>query len=360
MRAADSGGSATSLVMCTGTPTTWSTPSAVPSATCASRSPTGATSAARTACRPRAWQWLPREDLLTFEELERLARIFVERFHVDGIRLTGGEPTVRAHLPVLVSKLARLRLPASADTPLAGQKPDLSITTNGATFRLLAHELRDAGLDRVNVSLDSLRRDRFLAITRRDDLERVLDGIEAAQEAGLRSGQDQLRRRAGCERRRDRRHRRLGAETPASACDSSSSCPSTPAVHGTGPRSWARTRSWPPSTPPIRSCRPAVGERRLPIGGSTPTGRATSASSPASRSRSAATATGCASPPRVSSAPACSRRGSSTCARILRRGGSDDELAQQIERAVGTKWAGHAIGQVTFLRPKRSMSQIGG
>ncbi len=139
-----------------------------------------------TYCMPaEGMQWLPREDLLTFEELERLARIFVERFHVDGIRLTGGEPTVRAHLPVLVSKLARLRLPASADTPLAGQKPDLSITTNGATFRLLAHELRDAGLDRVNVSLDSLRRERFLAITRRDDLERVLDGIEAAQEAGF-------------------------------------------------------------------------------------------------------------------------------------------------------------------------------
>ena len=96
-----------------------------------------------TYCMPaEGLAWLPREDLLTFEELERLARIFVERFHVDGIRLTGGEPTVRAHLPVLVSKLARLRLPASADTPLAGQKPDLSITTNGATFRLLAHELR--------------------------------------------------------------------------------------------------------------------------------------------------------------------------------------------------------------------------
>src|SRR6516225_1488501 len=96
-----------------------------------------------TYCMPsEGMKWLPREDLLTFEEIERLAGVFVERFDVDGIRLTGGEPTVRARLPVLVGKLARLR---RAD----GAKPDLSITTNGATFSLLAHELRAAGLDRV-------------------------------------------------------------------------------------------------------------------------------------------------------------------------------------------------------------------
>src|SRR6188768_793892 len=84
-----------------------------------------------TYCMPaEGMQWLPREDLLTFEELVRVAAIFVERSGVDGIRLTGGEPTVRAHLPVLVDKLARLRVPASSASPLAGRKPDLSITTN--------------------------------------------------------------------------------------------------------------------------------------------------------------------------------------------------------------------------------------
>src|SRR5262249_44831945 len=122
--------------------------------------------------------WLPREDLLTFEEIDRLARVFVERFDVDGIRLTGGEPTVRAHLPVLVEKLAAVRM-------ASGAKPDLSITTNGATFRLLAHGLRHAGLDRANIPLDSLRPERFHAMTRRDELHRVLDGIDAAQEAGF-------------------------------------------------------------------------------------------------------------------------------------------------------------------------------
>ena len=128
-----------------------------------------------TYCMPsEGMTWLPREDILSFEEFERLARIFVERFGVDGIRLTGGEPTVRARLPVLVAMLARLRVPAGADSPLAGQKPDISITTNGATFRLVAEELRDAGLDRVNISLDSLDSDKFEQMTRRDELHRVL------------------------------------------------------------------------------------------------------------------------------------------------------------------------------------------
>jgi cyclic pyranopterin phosphate synthase len=139
-----------------------------------------------TYCMPEEGMvWLPRSEVLTFEEIERLGRIFVERFEVDGLRLTGGEPTVRAHLPVLVHKLAQLRVPKGSSSPLAGKAPELSITTNGATFRLVAHELRDAGLDRVNISLDTLRADRFIEMTRRDELVRVLDGIEAAKEAGF-------------------------------------------------------------------------------------------------------------------------------------------------------------------------------
>src|SRR5580765_3344134 len=100
-------------------------------------------------------QWLPRDEVLTFEEIERIARICVERYGFDGIRLTGGEPTVRAHLPRLVEKLAALGA-------------DLALTTNGATFRLLAADLKAAGLRRVNISCDSLQADRFLAMTRRD------------------------------------------------------------------------------------------------------------------------------------------------------------------------------------------------
>src|SRR4051812_17327757 len=124
-----------------------------------------------TYCMPEeGMTWLPRSDVLSFEEMERMARLFVERFEVDGLRLTGGEPTVRAHLPVLVRKLAELRVPADSSSPLAGQKPDISITTNGSSFRLLAGELRDAGLDRVNISLDTLQQEKFLQMTRRDEL----------------------------------------------------------------------------------------------------------------------------------------------------------------------------------------------
>ncbi len=126
-----------------------------------------------TYCMPaEGMPWLPRDELLTYEELTRIARICVERFGFDGIRLTGGEPTVRAHLPVLVEKLAALDV-------------DLAITTNGATLRLVADDLAAAGLRRINVSCDSLRAERFAQITKRDELARVLDGVQAALEAGL-------------------------------------------------------------------------------------------------------------------------------------------------------------------------------
>ena len=124
-------------------------------------------------CMPaEGMDWLRRTDLLTYEEIDRVARVCVERFGFDGIRITGGEPTIRAHLPVLVEKLAALGT-------------DLSLTTNGVTLRSLAGDLRAAGLRRINISLDSLRPEAFFAITRRSALEQVIDGIDAAVEAGF-------------------------------------------------------------------------------------------------------------------------------------------------------------------------------
>jgi cyclic pyranopterin phosphate synthase len=132
-----------------------------------------------TYCMPaEGMEWLPRHQVLSFEEIERVARVCVEHFGVDSIRLTGGEPTVRAHLPVLVAKLAALRVPD-------GRPVELALTTNGATLRSHAADLVGAGLRRVNVSLDTLRADRFVRLTRRDELAAVLDGIDAAVEAGL-------------------------------------------------------------------------------------------------------------------------------------------------------------------------------
>ena len=126
-----------------------------------------------TYCMPaEGMDWHPRSELLTFEELTRVATVCVERFGFDSIRLTGGEPTVRARLPLLVEKLAALDV-------------DLSLTTNGSTMTSLAHDLKVAGLDRMNISLDSLRPDRFVELTRRDELPGVLDGIRAAVAAGF-------------------------------------------------------------------------------------------------------------------------------------------------------------------------------
>ena len=126
-----------------------------------------------TYCMPQeGMRWLPRSELLTFEEIERIARLCVERFGFDSIRLTGGEPTVRADLPVLVTGLSALGV-------------DLALTTNGATLARLAGDLQRAGLRRINISLDTLRRDRFCEIIRRDALDDVLAGIDAARHAGL-------------------------------------------------------------------------------------------------------------------------------------------------------------------------------
>jgi len=113
-----------------------------------------------------------RDELMSFEEIERLARVLVE-MGVDRIRLTGGEPTVRRDVLQLVERLAAL----------PGLR-DLAMTTNGWNLARLAAPLRTAGLTRLNVSIDTLRRDRFLAITRVDRLDDVLAGIDAALALG--------------------------------------------------------------------------------------------------------------------------------------------------------------------------------
>jgi len=124
-------------------------------------------------CMPEeGMDWTPREELLTFEEIERLASLLVNQFGIESIRLTGGEPTVRANLPKLIEKLSKLDV-------------DLSLTTNGATLPLIAGGLYDAGLDRINISLDTLDRKRFESLTRRDNLKQVLHGIETAKSVGF-------------------------------------------------------------------------------------------------------------------------------------------------------------------------------
>jgi cyclic pyranopterin phosphate synthase len=121
-------------------------------------------------CMPaEGLEWLERDELLTFEEIARLVRVLA-RMGVDEVRLTGGEPLVRRDLPTLVGMLAQ--------TP--GVR-DLSLTTNGVLLDRFAAPLVEAGLRRLNVSLDSLSHIRFAEITRRDALDRVLAGLKEAE-----------------------------------------------------------------------------------------------------------------------------------------------------------------------------------
>ena len=126
-------------------------------------------------CMPEEdYVWLPKTDILTFEETMRLVDLFVAE-GVDKVRITGGEPLLRAELPKLLRMLATR--PAIRD---------LAMTTNGVLLDRHARELRDAGLQRISVSLDTLDPATFQLLTRRDDLERVLAGIAAAAAAGFR------------------------------------------------------------------------------------------------------------------------------------------------------------------------------
>jgi GTP 3',8-cyclase len=119
------------------------------------------------------YPWVPMAQILTFDEIERLARLFVEA-GVEKIRLTGGEPLLRANLEDLVARLAHLD----------GLR-ELALTTNGSLLADRVQALKDAGLKRVNVSIDTLDPEKFARIRRRGELDRVLDGLFAAQKAGL-------------------------------------------------------------------------------------------------------------------------------------------------------------------------------
>src|SRR5262245_50223081 len=180
--------------------------------------------------------WLPKHEILTFEELTRLLRLFVDRLGIRSVKVTGGEPTVRADLPELL-RMFREAAPGI----------DLSMTTNGVLLNRLAEPLARAGLDRVTVSLDSLLRHRFEEMTRRDALDTVLAGIRAAEDAGLvpmkincvvigGTNEDEVVDLA----------RGPGSTTGSSA--SSSTCRWTPSTPGSAPRSSRRRASWTRST----------------------------------------------------------------------------------------------------------------
>ena len=127
-----------------------------------------------TYCMPLdEYEWLEKSEVLSFEEITRFVRLFMQ-LGVEKIRLTGGEPMARRDLDKLIAKLSALE-----------NAPELCLTTNGSLLADKAAVLKAAGLQRINVSLDSLKPDRFREITKRGDLNTVLDGLFAAKRCGL-------------------------------------------------------------------------------------------------------------------------------------------------------------------------------
>jgi GTP 3',8-cyclase len=300
-----------------------------------------------TYCMPaEGMAWQPRAELLTFEEIDRIVGVAVQRFGVTSVRLTGGEPTVRAHLPMLIERLARHEI-------------DLALTTNGASLSLLATDLYNAGLRRVNISLDTLRPDRFVAITRRDALTQVIEGIDAAQGAGLSPvkvnmvvqrgvNDDELVDMAAFGRERSVEMRfiefmPLDASGDWRSSSVVSAAEIVAAIHASFPLvEVPRTGS-----APAQRWYYADGSGSI---GVIPT----------------VTEAFCGSCDRVRLTADGQFR---TCLfaledhdlrGLLRTGADDDAVAAAMATAVAGKWAGHQVGQVAFIRPRRSMSQIGG
>ena len=306
-----------------------------------------------TYCMPaEGLSWLPRSEILSFEELTRVARLLVERYDFDGIRITGGEPTIRAHLPVLVEKLGALR---TRD----GRPVDVALTTNGATLRLVAHDLAAAGLGRINVSCDSLRPDRFVELTNRDALADVLDGIDAAVEAGLEPVKVNVVMMRGVNDDEIVDFATYGRERGVEVrfiefmpLDAQGDWTNDQVV--THDEIVAAIGAAYPIEPVDgRGADPAERFRYLDGRGEVGVIASVTHSFCSSCDRVRLTAEGqlrnC-----LFSLDEHDLRGP------MRSGADDDALAAIVERAVAEKWAGHSINQVHFIRPKRGMSQIGG
>jgi cyclic pyranopterin phosphate synthase len=301
-----------------------------------------------TYCMPaEGLAWLPKDEILTFEELTRLLALFV-RLGVRSLKVTGGEPTVRADLPTLVRMFRDV-----------GPDLDISITTNGVLLDRLAEPLAEAGVDRATVSCDSLLRHRFAEMTRRDALEKVLAGLRAAEAAGLTpikincvviggTNDDEVVDFAGWAREtgyevRFIEYMPLDAE-----------------------HAWERARVVPAAK--ILAAIDAV--HPLVVDGDT-----------AEPATTYAFVDG--APGRIGVIPSVTEPFCDTCNRLrltaegqlrnclfaleetdlrepMRSGATDDELTTLIRQGIWTKWSGHRIDHPDFVQPARSMSMIGG
>ena len=291
----------------------------------------------------------PREELLTFEEITRFASI-VSQMGVRRLRLTGGEPLVRADLASLVAQLATLP-----------DVEDLALTTNAILLVEQAADLRRAGLERLNISLDTLREDVFQQISRRAGLDRVLAGIAAAQEAGFQKirlnaiaiqglTEDEIVPLARFARERGLELRFI----EYMPLDAEQHWQSTDVLDGETIRRTLEAE-FGPLTPvgrphpsqPASDFQYADGRGRV--------GLIQPVSQPFCEAcdRLRLTAEGQVRNCLFSTAEWDARA-------LLRGGGSDDELADLVRDCILAKAPAHGIGTVDFIRPERAMYQIGG
>ena len=303
-----------------------------------------------TYCMPaEGLDWLPGEQLLALDELTRLLRIAVTRLGITSVRFTGGEPLVSKHLVEVVAAAAGLR-----------PRPDIALTTNGVGLAARAARLASAGLDRINVSLDTVDAARFAAITRRDRLSDVLAGLAAAREAGLapvkvnavldpKSGRDdavsllrfclehgyqlriieQMPLDAGHQWRREEA---LSADDVLAALRRHFTLRPDPAPRGSAPAELWQVDGGPATVGVIASVSHAF-------------------CSACDRTR--LTADG--------QVRSCLFSQQETDLRNLMRGGADDDVVEAAWRAaMWAKPAGHGINDPGFVQPARPMSAIGG
>lgn len=298
-------------------------------------------------CMPeQGLAWMPPRDLLTFDEITRLARV-ARSLGVTSIRLTGGEPLVRKGLPALVARLDELGF------------DDIALTTNGTELARLADRLAGAGLRRVNVSCDSLQADRFPAIRRRGNLPDVLEAMDAAEAAGLRPvkvnvvllrghNDDEILAFADFARRTGRVVRFIEF-MPLDADGAWSRDRLVP-----GREVFERISSvWP--LEPVECAGAAPAELFRFSDGTGEIGLISSVTQPfcGTCDRLRLTAEG--------SLRNCLFSDLEIPVRDMLREGSDSEdLALAFRRAVWSKFPGHGINEPGFLQPARSMSMIGG
>jgi cyclic pyranopterin phosphate synthase len=301
-----------------------------------------------TYCMPaEGLAWLPKSEILTFEESTRLLGIFVS-LGVRSIKVTGGEPTVRADLPRLVRMFRGV-----------GPDLDISITTNGVLLDRLAGPLAESGVDRATVSCDSLMRHRFAEMTRRDALDKVFAGLQAAEAAGL---------------------------TPIKI--------NTVVIGGTNDDEVVEFARWSRETGyevrfieymPLDAEHAWERAKVVPSGRILETIAATYPLSPIGHANEPATSYAFAdgAPGRIGVIASVTEPFCDTCNRLrltaegqvraclfsleetdlrgpMRDGASDDQLAGLIRATVWRKWSGHRINHADFVQPARSMSMIGG